>query len=95
VRNQLASTMAWITVQQLVYLEKAGQRVPILTIAHGTQAIKNIIRENKLNQINNAIDTSKNEGMFLSERYLTHYLNTAPPSPPMANLSPISRIVAG
>jgi twitching motility protein PilT len=76
VRNQLASTMAWITVQQLVYLEKAGQRVPILTIAHGTQAIKNIIRENKLNQINNAIDTSKNENMFLPERYLTHYLNT-------------------
>ena len=76
VRNQLASTLAWITVQQLVYLEKAGQRVPILTIAHGTQAIKNIIRENKLNQINNAIDTSKNDGMFLPERYLTHYLNT-------------------
>jgi pilus retraction protein PilT len=76
VRNQLASTLAWITVQQLVYLEKAGQRVPILTIAHGTQAIKNIIRENKLNQINNAIDTSKNENMFLPERYLTHYLNT-------------------
>ncbi len=76
VRNQLASTLAWITVQQLVYLEKAGQRVPILTIAHGTQAIKNIIRENKLNQINNAIDTSKNEGMFLSERFLTQYLNT-------------------
>ena len=76
VRNQLASTLAWITVQQLVHLEKAGQRVPILTIVHGTQAIKNIIRENKINQINNAIDTSRNEGMFLSERYLTHYLNT-------------------
>ena len=76
VRNQLASTLAWITIQQLVHLEKAGQRVPILTIVHGTQAIKNIIRENKINQINNAIDTSRNEGMFLSERYLTHYLNT-------------------
>jgi pilus retraction protein PilT len=76
VRNQLASTLAWITVQQLVHLEKAGQRVPILTIVRGTQAIKNIIRENKINQINNAIDTSRNEGMFLSERYLTNYLNT-------------------
>ena len=76
VRNQLASSLAWITVQQLEYLEKAGQRVPVLTIAHGTQAIKNLIRENKLNQINNAIDASKNMGMFLPERYLTHYLNT-------------------
>ena len=76
VRNQLASSLVWINIQQLVYLEKAGQRVPILTIAHGTQAIKNIIRDNKLNQINNAIDTSKNENMFLPDRYLTHYLNT-------------------
>ena len=76
VRNQLASSLAWITIQQLEYLEKAGQRVPVLTIAHGTQAIKNLIRENKLNQINNAIDASKNMGMFLPERYLTHYLNT-------------------
>jgi twitching motility protein PilT len=76
VRNQLASSLVWINVQQLEYLEKAGQRVPILTIVHGTQAIKNIIRENKINQINNAIETSKNEGMFLPERYLTHYLNT-------------------
>ena len=76
VRKQLASTLSWIIVQQLVYLEKAGQRVPILTIVHGIPSIKNIIRDNKLNQINNAIDTSKNEGMFLAERYLTHYLKT-------------------
>jgi len=76
VRNQLASSLAWITVQQLEYLEKAGQRVPILTVLHGTQAIRNIIRENKLNQLNNAIDTSRSENMFLPDRYLTHYLNT-------------------
>jgi pilus retraction protein PilT len=72
VRNQLASSLAWITVQQLEYLEKAGQRVPVLTIVHGTQPIKNIIRDNKLNQMNNTIDTSRNEGMFLPERYLTY-----------------------
>ena len=75
-RNQLATSLAWITVQQLAYLEKAGQRVPVLSIVHGTQPIKNIIRENKLNQLNNAIDTSRNEGMFLPDRYLTQYLNT-------------------
>lgn len=76
VRNQLASSLAWINVQQLEYMEKAGQRVPILTIVHGTQAIKNIIRDNKLNQMNNAIDTSRNEGMFLPDRYLTNYLKS-------------------
>lgn len=74
VRNQLASTLAWIAVQQLAYLEKAGQRVPILTIVHGTQAIKNTIRDNKLHQLNNVMETSRDEGMFLAERYLAHYL---------------------
>ena len=76
VRNQLASTLAWITVQQLLYLEKAGQRVPILTIVRGTQAIKNNIRDNNLHQINNIIETSKKEGMFSAERYLNEYLGT-------------------
>ena len=74
VRNQLASTLAWIAVQQLAYLEKAGQRVLILTIVHGTQAIKNTIRDNKLHQLNNVMETSRDEGMFLAERYLAHYL---------------------
>ena len=76
VRNQLASTLAWITVQQLLYLEKAGQRVPILTIVRGTQAIKNNIRDNNLHQISNIIETSKKEGMFSAEHYLNEYLGT-------------------
>lgn len=76
VRNQLASTLAWIVVLQLIHLEKAGQRVPVLTIVHGTQPIKNIIRDNKLHQLSNTIEISKNEGMFLAERYFTEYLKT-------------------
>ena len=76
VRNQLASTLEWIIVQQLVYLEKAGQRVPLLAIIHGTQSIKNVIRDNKLHQMNNAITTAKTTGMFMAESYLTDYLNT-------------------
>lgn len=76
VRNQLASTLAWIIVQQLVYLEKAGQRVPVLDIIHGIQSIKNIIRDNKLHQINIAMETAKTKNMFLAESYLKNYLNT-------------------
>jgi hypothetical protein len=55
-------------------LERVGYRVPLLTIVRGTPAIKNIIRENKLNQLNSAIQISKNEGMFTSERYFDEYL---------------------
>ncbi len=86
VRNQLASTLAWITVQQLVYLEKVGQRVPVLDIIHGTSSIKNTIRDNKLHQINNIVETSKDEGMFTSERYLTYYLKNRSNFSPYGNV---------
>ncbi len=76
VRNQLASTLAWLIIQQLVFLEKAGQRVPVLDIIHGIQSIKNIIRDNKLHLMNSAIETAKTIDMFLAESYLNSYLHT-------------------
>ena len=76
VRKQLASTLEWIIVQQLVYLEKARQRVPVLAIVQGTPAIRNIIRDNKLHLMNNAIQNARTTGMFMVESYLTDYLNT-------------------
>lgn len=74
VRYQLASTLQWLIVQQLVYLKKFKIRVPLLTIVRGTQAIKNTIRENKLNQLESAIQIGKNEGMFTSASYFSDYL---------------------
>jgi twitching motility protein PilT len=76
IRFQLASTIGWIIVQQLLYLERIRFRVPLLSILRGVQSIKGIIRENKLPQIENALHTGKNEGMFTMERYMTEYLNT-------------------
>jgi len=76
IRYQIASTLNWIIIQELVYLKKIGYRVPMLTIVRGTQSIRNIIRENKLNQLNTAVQIGKNEGMFTAERYLNDYLNT-------------------
>jgi twitching motility protein PilT len=75
IRYQLASTLNWLIVQQLVYMEKVGYRVPALTIVRAASSIKNIIRENKLNQINSAVQMGKNEGMFTTERYVSEYLN--------------------
>jgi pilus retraction protein PilT len=76
IRFQLAETLNWIIVQQLVYIEKAGFRVPLLTIVKATKAIKNIIRENKLNQLHSAVQIGKSEGMFTSDRYMSDYLDT-------------------
>ncbi len=76
IRHQLASTISWVIVQKLVYLERVGARVPLLSIMRGTQQIKGIIREKKLYQIDNSMHTSKSDGMFTEERYLKEYLET-------------------
>jgi pilus retraction protein PilT len=74
IRYQLASTLSWLITQQLVYMEKVKYRVPLLSIVRGTQSIRNIIRENKLPQLNSAIQMGKNEGMFTTERYMSDFL---------------------
>jgi len=76
IRYQLASTLSWLITQQLIYMEKVQYRVPLLSIVRGTQSIRNIIRENKLPQLNSAIQMGKNEGMFTTERYLSEYLES-------------------
>ncbi len=76
VRYQLASTLSWLIVQQLVYVEKIGYLLPTLSIVRGTSSIKNIIRENKLNQLNSAVQLGKTDGMFTPERYWSEYLET-------------------
>lgn len=78
IRYQLASTLTWLITQQLVYMEKVKYRIPLLSIVRGTQSVRNIIRENKLPQLNSAIQMGKNEGMFTMERYLSEYLETLP-----------------
>jgi hypothetical protein len=76
IRFQLAETLNWIIVQQLVHVERAGFRVPLLSIVKATKAVKNIIRENKLNQLHSVVQIGKSEGMFTPDRYMSDYLNT-------------------
>jgi twitching motility protein PilT len=76
VRFQLASTISWVIVQRFTRLQKKDTRVPLLSIMRGTQQIKGLIREKKLHQLENALHTSKNEGMFTTDRYLKEYLSS-------------------
>ena len=75
IRHQVASTLQWLVVQQLVLKEDAGFRVPVLSILKGSQSVKGILRENKLPQIESAIQMGKNDGMFTAERYIRDYLS--------------------
>jgi len=77
IRFQFASTISWLIVQQFQYVERAGFRVPVLSILRGTPSVRNIIRENKLAQIETAMFTGRNEGMFTMERYISEFINTA------------------
>lgn len=76
IRFQFASTLSWLVIQHLVYMERLKFQVPHLAILRGTQSIKSLIREDKLHQIENAMHTGKREGMFTKERYLSEFLNT-------------------
>lgn len=76
IRYQVASTISWVVMQKLVYNEKAGFRLPLLSIMRGTSQIRGLIREKKLFQIENAIHASKSDGMFTQERYLAEFLET-------------------
>jgi pilus retraction protein PilT len=75
VHTQLASTLAWLVVQQLVYLEGVGFRVPVLSILRGTPGVKGIIRDSRLSQIESAIQTGRADGMFTMEAYWKEYLS--------------------
>jgi len=78
IRHQIATTLSWLIIQQLVYLERVKLRVPLLTIVRGTPSVKTLIRENKLNQLDSAIQIGKSDGMFTIERYKNEYLHLRP-----------------
>ena len=78
IRYQFASTFSWLIIQQLTYIEKAGFRVPMLSITRGSSSVRSSIRENKLTQLENIMLTSRNEGMFTMELYQKEFLNNQP-----------------
>ncbi len=75
IRHQISSTLSWLVVQQLTYLPQAQARAPILSILRGSPAAKALIRENNLQQIENAIQMGKAEGMFTHDRYIKEFLH--------------------
>jgi twitching motility protein PilT len=72
---QLASTLAWLIVQHLAYVEKLGFRVPVLSLLRGTPGIKGMIRDRRLSQIESAIQTGRGDGMFTMDAYWKEYIS--------------------
>ncbi|HBJ82253.1 MAG TPA: type IV pili twitching motility protein PilT, partial [Pseudothermotoga sp.] len=62
---QLANTLIAIIYQRLLPRIDGKGMVPVLEILVGTPAVKNLIRENKLHQIESIMQTSSRQGMVL------------------------------
>ena len=69
VRAQLSLVLEAVVSQQLVPTKK-GELVPVFEVMHVTRAIRNMIREGKIHQIDNVIATRPVEGMRTMEQDL-------------------------
>ncbi len=69
VRSQLAEVIKVIISQRLIPL-KGGGRIPVSEVMIINSAIKNLIREGKIYQIDNVIRTGAEQGMISLERSL-------------------------
>ena len=69
IRVQLSSVLHTVISQQLLHDCKGG-RIPAFEIMHTDNAIRNMIRDNKNHQINNAIASGSAAGMISMDQYL-------------------------
>ena len=69
IRAQLSGTLIGIVSQRLLP-RISGGLVPAVEVMIATSAVKNLIRENKVHEIDNVISTSSDEGMISVNRSL-------------------------
>lgn len=69
VRSQLSSTLVGVVSQRLVTRLEGG-RIPATEVMLANAAVRNLIREDKVHQIDLTIDTSSEEGMISLNRSL-------------------------
>lgn len=63
IRTQLASVLKGVITQQLIPTVDGGGRIGSFEIMLGTDAVLNLIRENKCHQINSVLQTGIKDGM--------------------------------
>jgi twitching motility protein PilT len=69
IRIQLSMLLQTVVSQQLLP-NKEGELIPAFEIMHVNNAIRNLIRESKIHQIDNVIQTSSHEGMISMDAYI-------------------------
>ena len=69
IRNQLAGVLLGVVAQRLIPRIEGG-RIPVVETLFTNQAVRNLIKENKSNQLKNIIQTGASEGMMTFEKSL-------------------------
>ncbi len=70
IRNTLSDNLAYVISQQLIPYEQRENRVLAMEIMKNNFAIKNLIREGKMHQIQGMIETGYKERMVTMDRHL-------------------------
>lgn len=70
IRTQLASVLKGVITQTLLPKKEGKGRVAAFEVMLGTDAVLNLIRENKCHQLNSTIQTGGRQGMMLLDTYL-------------------------
>lgn len=68
-RSQLSQSLRLVMTQQLLK-RKGGGRIGAFEVMVNTPAVANLIREDKVPQITNAMQTGGENGMFTMEKYI-------------------------
>ena len=72
IRTQLASVLKGVVTQTLIPRAEGKGRIAAFEIMLGSDAVLNLIRENKAHQLNSTIQTSSKQGMILLDIYLAN-----------------------
>ena len=70
IRSQLSSSLRCVLTQRLIKRTDVAGRVAAFELMICNTAIRNLIRENKIFQIPNIMQTARNEGMIIMDNYI-------------------------
>ncbi|MCX6732920.1 MAG: PilT/PilU family type 4a pilus ATPase [Candidatus Roizmanbacteria bacterium] len=70
IKSSLANSLIAVVAQRLVPSSDGAQRIPAIEVLLNNSAVAPLIRDGKVFQLDNVIETSEQSGMILFEKYL-------------------------
>jgi twitching motility protein PilT len=84
IRTQLAAVLQGVVTQTLLPTADGTRRVPAVEVLLPDDAVRNLIRQAKAEQIYSVMQTGTNKGMLTLEQSLAHLVNAGTVKPEIA-----------